>query len=270
MYQHAVLAFLLSLIFNLAACQSSELNTFTPIFEAQGVEPEASTLIIKRVSDNKLWISNPKRADIRYIPASTSKMPHTLIALETGFAEPDTLFEWDGRKRTFQSWNQNQTLTQAYQRSAIWVYQEIARSHGPETMHAWLSEFDYGNEDIGDGDSIDQYWLDGPLKISAHEQITFLTQLAEQTLPLSPETYQKSGMIFENETTKTHTLFAKTGWYYKEDAMDIGWFVGWVETKNPSDIYAFALNMDMPNQGDQQKRKPIVMAALTAIGAWPE
>jgi len=52
--------------------------------------------------------------------------------------------------------------------------------------------------------------------------------------------------------------------------MDIGWFVGWVETAQPSEIYVFALNMDMPQQGDQKKRKPIVMSALKSIGAWPE
>ena len=270
MQRQFIFIVLASLLAVTGACQKPELNIFTPIFEVHGSSPETSTLVIKRLSDNKLWISNSERVETRFIPASTSKIPHTLIALETKQAFPETLFKWDGLKRTFKSWNQDQTLTQAYRRSAVWVYQEITQSLGREIMASWLTDFNYGNHDIGPADNVTRYWLDGPLKISALEQVSFLTKLSKRELPLSPETYEKSWGIFKNETKGSHILYAKTGWMHDEKAMDIGWFVGWVETHNPSDTYVFALNMDMPKEGDQRKRKPIVMNALQTIGAWPD
>lgn len=253
----------------LAGCEKQSSDVFVSVFETEGANPETTTLVVKRLEDNKVWISNLKRSETRFIPASTSKIPHTLIALETKTASPDTLFEWDGQERTFESWNQDQTLTKAYQRSAIWVYQEIAQSLGPDIMTSWLTQFDYGNHDIGT-DNITEYWLVGPLEISAIEQVEFLRKFLRRELPLSSETYEKSQTVFKNETEGLHTLYAKTGWMFSEEAMDIGWFVGWVETNNPSETYIFALNMDMPEQGDQRKRKPIVMIALKTIGAWPE
>lgn len=257
--------FMLSLI----ACQQPKSDVFIPIIEANEAAPETTTLIIKRLSDNKVWASNSERAKSRYIPASTSKIPHTLIALETEHSEPDTLFLWDGQERTFAAWNQNLTLTQAYKRSAAWVYQEIAQSLGRDAMASWLTQFDYGNHNVGTANNVTEYWLIGPLEISTLEQIEFLKKVSLRKLSLSAETYDVSRRIFQNETNGSHTLYAKTGWRHDEATIDIGWFVGWVENDDSKDIYVFALNMDMPHQGDHKKRKPIVMDALKSIGAWP-
>ena len=264
------LVILISFLVVLTSCQNPSSDIFSPILKKNEVSSNTTTLVIKRLSDDKIWTSNSKRAELRYIPASTSKIPHTLIALETELAAPDTLFKWDGRPRTFKSWNQDQTLITAYRRSAVWVYQEIARTLGPSVMREWLKRLDYGNADIGADDHVTQYWLTGPLAISAHEQVDFLTKLATHKLPLSPKTYAQVRFIFQHDSQKGHTLYAKTGWMFDEDAMDIGWFVGWVEIDDPEDIYVFALNMDMPQSGDQKKRKPIVMDALKSIGAWPD
>lgn len=257
------------ILVSLLACQSVSDDTLKPVIETNGAEPETTTLVIKRLSDNKVWISNVQRASNRYIPASTSKIPHTLIALETKQAEPETLFKWDGRERWVTSWNQNQTLTQAYKRSAAWVYQVITRRLGPDMMTLWLSRFEYGNYDIGSTNNVTKYWLEGPLEISALEQVDFLTKLSLQELPLSLSTYQKSRTIFKEQSNGYHTLYAKTGWVHDGKTTDIGWFVGWVETQDISETYVFALNMDMPNKGDQNKRRPIVMDGLKSIGAWP-
>ena len=264
------LVILISFLVVLTSCQNPDSDIFSPIFKKNDASPDTTTLVIKQLSDDKIWTSNSKRAELRYIPASTSKIPHTLIALETELAAPETFFKWDGRPRTFKSWNQDQTLITAYRRSAVWVYQEIAQTLGSSVMREWLERFDYGNADIGADDNVTQYWLTGPLAISAHEQVDFLTKLATHKLLLSPKTYAQARSVFQNENQKGHTLYAKTGWMFDEDAMDIGWFVGWVEIDDPKEIYVFALNMDMPQSGDQKKRKPIVMDALKSIGAWVE
>jgi len=220
--------------------RQTEIHLPASIFVNYDVNPQASTLIIK-----------------------------PLIALETGFATSETPFKWDGRERTFAGWNQDQTLRSAYQRSAVWVYQEIAQSLGPDVMSDWLTRFDYGNHTIGGANDITRYWLTGPLEISAVEQVAFLEKLAEKTLPLSRPTYAQAWPIFVNEMQGKHRLYAKTGWVFNEDSMDIGWFVGWVEAGNTQDIYVFAVNMDMPDIEDRHKRKQIAMDGLRAVGAWP-
>ncbi|MEL6464808.1 MAG: penicillin-binding transpeptidase domain-containing protein, partial [Pseudomonadota bacterium] len=75
---------------------------------------ETSTIIVKRLSDGQRWISNPARAQQRFSPASTSKIPHTLIALESGLATPETVFAWDSVHRSSRTWNRDQTLASAF------------------------------------------------------------------------------------------------------------------------------------------------------------
>jgi len=267
--------FLVCLIIGLPACGSSNLggveeDSLSQIFEQHDIPAQDATLIIQRLSDNRRWVVNTRRKEQRFLPASTSKIPHTLIALETGIATPDTVFKWDGRKRHFDAWNQDQTLRSAYKRSAAWLYQRLVGEIGAADMRAWLGRFNYGNYHTITDHNVDNYWLTGPLKVSAEEQVAFLTRLSSESLPLSEQTYKAARTMFKETETGTHSLFAKTGWKHNPTEMDIGWYVGWTEDSSSSEKFVFAFNMDMPNQGDQNKRKPIVMEALQAVGGWPE
>ena len=66
---------------------------------AAGGEIDDTTIVIKRLSDAQHWIANSNRAQLRFSPASTSKIPHSLIALENGLASSLTIFDWDGVPR---------------------------------------------------------------------------------------------------------------------------------------------------------------------------
>lgn len=118
-------------------------------------------MLVLRLGDGRRWESNAARVDLLFVPASTSKIPHTLIALETGYAEgPDEFFAWDGIEREFDVWNQDQTLATAYARSAVWVYQRIAHDLGSEIMESWLERFEYGNHDVGGPEDLTRYWVE--------------------------------------------------------------------------------------------------------------
>jgi len=237
-----------------------------------GVDAQTATFIARRLEDGAEWVVNADRSAIRFPPASTSKIPHTLIALETGFADPDTPFEWDGQTRAFDVWNQDQTMTSAFRVSAVWVYQRMTATLGGETMAAWLDRFDYGNETIGGEADLTQYWLDGPLEISAREQVDFLERLALDRLPVSAQTMVQARGIMQVATGEDDrgpwTLYAKTGWRFRDAALDTGWYVGWVE--RPGETWAFALNMDMPERADVARRRPAAIAALIALDVLPE
>jgi beta-lactamase class D len=173
-------------------------------------------------------------------------------------------FKWDGQKRGVEVWNRDQTFRSALKYSVVWVYQEIARQVGEQREAEYLKKSAYGNEDVSG--KIDRFWLDGPLKISAMEQIGFLKKFYLNQLPVSERSALIVNDMLINEANSKYILRAKTGW---SDAPNpaIGWWVGWVETDD--DTYFFALNLDIYKDEDAPKRMVIGRACLGSLGALP-
>lgn len=233
---------------------------------AAGAQIENTTIVVKRLSDGQLWIANRDRAEQRFSPASTSKIPHSLIALENGLASSETVFQWDSVPRSNRAWNQDHSLESAFKNSVVWAYQEIARNGGQAVMANGLKSFEYGNADVGTIDQLTTYWLDGTLTISALEQVEFLSKLALKLLPLSETTYAVARDFMVSDTHTNWTMRSKTGWRYSKTEMDIGWFVGWLDSA--SYTYVFALNTDMPDTRFLSKRKTITYSVLNDIQAF--
>lgn len=250
----------------LSAPASAQPIDIDPLITATGADVAATTLVVRRMSDGQSWVANPTRAARRFSPASTSKIPHTLIALDQGLATPDTVFPWDGVARASLRWNRDQTLASAFRFSAVWVYQTLARRAGAEVVADGLAQFDYGNADIGSADQLTTYWLDDTLKISAEEQVTFLSKLASGALPLSAQTYAAARDIMVSDEGGAWVMRSKTGWRHSPDAMDVGWFVGWLDCAG--EVYVFALNLDMPDTRSLSQRQSITYAVLRDIGAF--
>ena len=143
------------------------------------------TFVGYKVDDYLIIASDKVRSGEGRLPASTFKIPNSIIALETGVVEdPDKdVFKWDGVTRSIEPWNKDHTLRSAIAVSAVPVYQEIARRIGAERMQKYLDLFDYGNRDIGGG--IDQFWLTGNLRIDPIQQIDFVDRLRRGVLPVS-------------------------------------------------------------------------------------
>ncbi|MEF3698272.1 class D beta-lactamase [Desulfolutivibrio sp.] len=208
---------------------------------------------------------DPARAATGFLPASTFKIPNSLIALETGVvAGPDTVFAWDGVKRPIEAWNADLTFTKALRVSSVPIYQEIARRIGQERMQWWVREMGYGNADIGQ--AIDTFWLDGKLRISALEQAAFLRRLAHDQLPFSAKTMAAVREMLVEERTESGVLRAKTGLTARVSP-NVGWWVGWVEKGDGR--WFFALNMDSVRPEDVPARKVVAKAVLAAEGVWP-
>lgn len=265
----------------LCACASSgwdsaaapEANPLEQALLQEGVSPAKSALVIYRLEDEKVWASGGARIRERFTPASTSKIPHTLLAFETGAVSgPEDRFAWDGQKRFVDSWNEDQDFAAAFQRSTVWIYQIVVRRIGVVSLSEGLASFGYGNADIGDEEDIARYWLEGPLAISATEQVEFLSRLARRTLPLSAPTYDLAVPMMVLDRGEGWTLYGKTGWKSVDGQTDIGWFVGWLEQAGgpAPGTYAFALNMDMPGGMEEApRRRAAVERALREIGALP-
>jgi beta-lactamase class D len=121
----------------------------------------------------------------RLSPASTFKIPHALVALETGVVTTSSVERWDGVRHEQQpEWNHDHTVISALRPSVLWFFQRIAPRIGAERMSTWLERFEYGNRDVSG--PIAEYWINGRLRISPREQVQFLKQFYGGGLPITP------------------------------------------------------------------------------------
>jgi beta-lactamase class D len=186
---------------------------------------------------------NPERCSERFIPASTFKIFNSLTALESGvIKDENVIIKWDGVKRSYENWNQDLDMKRAFKYSAVWFYQDLARKIGYEKMKFYITANHYGNENIEGG--IDKFWLQGDLRISPEEQITFLKNLFLDSVKFSKRTIDIVKKIMIYDQKDDYILRAKTGWgNIKGD--NIGWFVGYVETSG--NVYFFVTNVESKN-----------------------
>ncbi|MHA7128139.1 class D beta-lactamase [Algoriphagus namhaensis] len=175
------------------------------------------------------------------LPASTFKIANSIIALETGVVESDsTLFVWDGTPRALSAWEEDLYFVQAFRRSCVPCYQDVARRIGLERMKAFLEKLEYGKI-IVDASNLDQFWLQGESKISPIEQIDFLTRFYTSQLPIETRTEELLKRIMLIEETENYKLSGKTGWSIQGDKNN-GWFVGFLE--KGTEVYFFATNVE--------------------------
>ena len=210
--------------------------------------------------------SDKNRSGEAKLPASTFKIPNSVIALETGVvADADRdVFKWDGVVRSIEAWNKDHTLRTAIAASAVPVYQEIARRIGQERMQKYLDLFDYGNRDIGGG--IDQFWLTGNLRIDPVQQVDFVDRLRRGVLPVSKRSQDLVRDILPVTKVGDTVIRAKSGLLGAEIGKpSLGWMVGWAEKGEARTV--FALNMDCLEPRHIADRMTITQQCLADIGA---
>ena len=157
----------------------------------------------KSLNTKKTYIYNEKRANLLLSPASTFKIPHTLIALNEGIISSDSIILWDKTDKGMTPWNKDQTLESAFKFSCVWCYKEFTSKIAASKYKEYLEKLNYGNKAIGQ--DVSDFWLDGSLKITAFEQVHFLKKLYKNDLPFEIENINtlKNIMIEEkNEINK--------------------------------------------------------------------
>lgn len=214
----------------------------------------------------------------RLVPASTFKVPHALIALETGVVSSvDEVRKWDGTKHAIEMWNQDQTLDTAMRRSALWFFQGTAKQVGRQRMEEWMKRFHYGTQDAS-GD-ITLFWLGGPLRISPDEQLDFLARMYRGELPVSPRVLEavKGTLVHGPDTVASirdginlggpwkdgAVLSAKTGWHLSKSG-DTTWLVGHVASPKGRHVFVSAVRSPA---GRHPSRSPALSAAIDALKA---
>jgi beta-lactamase class D len=127
-------------------------------------------------------VSNADECGLPTSPASTFKIPHALIALETGVITPETVFRWDGTAHEFPSWRTDHTLASAIRASVLPFFRNTSRLIGKARMASRLLALAYAGDAFeGTGD----FWVNGDLAVSPREQLAFLQRFFDGKLPAS-------------------------------------------------------------------------------------
>lgn len=238
-----------------------ERSDLAEIFDNQNVD---GTFVLYDISNNRMVFVNTARASVRKFPASTFKVANSLIALEIGVIKDENeIIPYGGKSQPIKSWERDMSMRDAIKISNVPVYQELARRIGIDRYKRWLASLNYGNAQVGK--DVETFWLKGPLAISAVEQVKFLAKLANKDLPFSSRSQSIVRDIFKIEQKNNKILFVKTGWS-SAPTPQIGWYVGWVESKNS--VFAFALNIDISSRADVKKRRAIARTLLSKLGIY--
>lgn len=225
------------------------------------------TIALYDTKDGVLGCSDVKRCSEAVTPASTFKIAHSMIAVETGLVnDPDSVLPWDHQTYSNENWNRDLSFRDAFRYSCLPCYRAIARKVGQAGEQDWVSKLVYGNGDVSGG--VDKFWIWGGLRVSPLEQIDFLRRFEENKLPISERTADIVRDIMTLDVTETYVLRGKTGTTSPPDEpRELAWFVGWVEA-GPRHVY-FALLIDghAPSVDPAVIRRPLTERILRARGA---
>jgi len=201
-----------------------------------GSAPARSCFVLREAAKTNVVRKGGAECARRTMPASTFKIPHAMIALETGVIDERETIAIP-LSQDFPSWGGDHTLRTATHDSVFPFFQVLARRIGPEREKEWLRKLDYGNQDASG--QVDRFWVNGTLRISPDEQVAFLEKLVTGKLPVSPHTvdYVRSAVTHPPgtyyATGQDHriedwpagaTLWAKSGFSGGRDR--VSWYVG--------------------------------------------
>ncbi|MFL5368334.1 MAG: penicillin-binding transpeptidase domain-containing protein [Myxococcales bacterium] len=213
-----------------------------------GIAAPRRCFVLREVGKGDLVRKGGDECKKRSTPASTFKIPHALVALETGVVGEEEKLTMPPN-RTFPRWGGEHTLRSATHDSVLTFFQAIARRIGPEREKEWLRKLRYGNEDASG--PVDQFWLNGTLRISPDEQVSFLEKLVAGKLPVSRHAVEyvrssvthPAGTYFATGADHTiagwppgATLWAKSGFSGGKER--VSWYVGGVERDGRQWVFA--------------------------------
>ncbi|MBK9039686.1 MAG: class D beta-lactamase [Bdellovibrionales bacterium] len=189
---------------------------------------------------------NPRRCKERFSPCSSFKVPAALMAFDKGILKDENqVVKWDGIKRARPEENQEQTPLTWMSNSIKWVTEWAIPQVGDKNIQHYLDVFGYGNKDFSGG--LKDAWVTSSLKISAHEQLAFISKLWKGEFPVSQKATDLTKEIIFIKKIGISEFYGKTGTgclvghgcMEKPDKM-LGNFIGIL--KSGSKTYAIAAN----------------------------
>ncbi|MCA0023706.1 MULTISPECIES: class D beta-lactamase [unclassified Mesorhizobium] len=186
--------------------------------------------------------------DQRFSPASTFKVPLSLIGYDAGILSDEHTPSWDYKPEFKAVKRDHKTVDPTiWERdSVLWYSREITRRLGPESFAGYVSKFGYGNADVsgdpGKNDGLTHSWVNSSLKITPVEQVDFLRKLLAGKMPVSAKAHDMTKAILPSFKAGDWTVQGKTGSTRVgeggKDRRSLGWFVGWAQKNGRQIVFA--------------------------------
>lgn len=210
------------------------------LFFAQTLFAAEGCLIIVELKTGEI-VKKEGKCEQRVAPASTFKIPLSVMGFDSGILKTANLPEWPYDKKyraALDSHQQAQTPATWLTNSAVWYSQMLTTQLGMERFRQYVQNFQYGNQnlsgDIGKNNGLTHSWLGSSLAVSPTEQIVFISKMLKEELPASKYAQEATRDILPTEKLPHGwTIAGKTG-----TGPQLGWFVGWATRGD--DVLVFA------------------------------
>jgi beta-lactamase class D len=248
------------------------------LFAADRASAATICTLVVDAATNATVIRIGDRCEDRLTPASTFKLPLSLIGFDSGILIDASHPAWP-YKQEYQTWNDDwkrTTTPQTWLRdSVVWYSQVLTRRLGARRFQEYVDELAYANRDLsgdpGDSNGLTAAWLSSSLRISATEQVEFLRRLVRRQLPVSGSAIDRTIAIMPLASTGGWQIRGKTGTGFhrradgtNDEDRQVGWFVGWATREGRTLVFARLVEDD---------RRERVRAGLRARDAllsdWP-
>lgn len=254
----------LSAIPTLKASQNSKMEKHSVLNEAIATEPVPS---IKTVdysdyfneiegcsvfynSESDLYeMYNKELCGKRSSPYSTFKIISTLIGLESGVINSaDSTMGYDGTFYSYDAWNDNLSLKDAFKESSVWYFRKVIDQVGQIEIQSWLDQLKYGNCNISEWDGsginslpqLNGFWLESSLEISPKEQVDVLENIFGGKTNFTKQNIEILKEVMLVQKDEDSSIYGKTGTGNKNN----GWFVGMVNKWDKNYYFAVYLSDD--------------------------
>jgi len=191
---------------------------WTPAQVGQAMAPMDFVLLLDRGGAPQQWALNLQATDA-FQPCSTFKLPHALIALDTG-----VISRRQNRRRCVpQECHANHgglELAGAIQASCLSYFRQLARAICPARMVAGLKKIGYPV--TGPLEPLDGFWLTGDLRVTADQQLQWIRRFCTEPLPVEAGQLAAVRAATLRASSPRYTLHGKTG----SSREGFGWFTG--------------------------------------------
>jgi beta-lactamase class D len=205
-------------------------------------------------SRGKFTIYDLDRFKLPYSPGGTFNIFNSLLAMHIGRLSDERSF--------IKNIDTTISLNDAFRSSSTPHFMSLARIIGKDTMKRWIDSLKYGNMKIGA--SVDSFWMNDSLKISADEQLGIMKRMYFKQLPFRASVQEsvKKMMIIENNA---QLQLAYNIGQSVSNGKSVVWVIGWIEENRH--VYPFVLNFSSNSQNSLDAlAKKITEDILTHVG----
>ena len=222
--------------------------------------------VIYDVDDNTYKVYNEAMINKEVSPYSTFKIVATLMGLKNKvLVDKNSTMKYNKRHYSYETWNHNLTLYEAFQASCVWYFRQVIDGVGYDKVEKELSELNYGNHNITKwkGEKSDSpaelkgFWLNSSLKISPMEQVEVLSKIFQGKSDYKKEQIAILKGIMLTDEVNGYKILGKTGTGINE-----GWYAGIATKGNKEYYFAVYLNEE---QGDDQVSGAVARHVLLNI-----